>query len=180
MPSSPKNFMPVVEEVKWERTTTESRISTVIGMLPASLQSRMGPLRTFRRTTSLGNIDLVEGVTTSTKALSRPRPLSAAETQTMSVRDAEEVEEVESVSSAATKNSDSPSPGSRDRDTGGTPVSSSRINWKLGLQGELHSTSSMPALCGRLIRSCRKWARGHSIGCQPRRPKQGPRAQSVP
>jgi hypothetical protein len=47
-------FAPTYEEVIWERTT-ESRISTVISLLPMSLQSRMSPFKS-RRTASLGSL----------------------------------------------------------------------------------------------------------------------------
>jgi hypothetical protein len=68
--------IPIFEQVKWERTT-ESRISTVISMLPVSLQSRMGPFRHFRRSASLGNLRMVADANGSAKA--RTRPLSATD-----------------------------------------------------------------------------------------------------
>jgi hypothetical protein len=73
---SQRPTIPIFEQVKWERTT-ESRISTVISMLPVSLQSRMGPLRHFRRSASLGNLRMVTDANGSAKA--RTRPLSATD-----------------------------------------------------------------------------------------------------
>ncbi|KAH7328209.1 hypothetical protein B0I35DRAFT_506725 [Stachybotrys elegans] len=76
----------VFEEIKWE--ITESRISTVISMLPASLQSRINPFRSLRRSSSLYNLrtnDIVDepspssvssGTSTPCPPRRRVRPLS--------------------------------------------------------------------------------------------------------
>ncbi|CAH0048781.1 unnamed protein product [Clonostachys solani] len=73
-------FIPMYEEVKWERTT-ESRISTVISLLPMSLKSRMTPFSPFRRTASMEDLATSE-INDSEKLLAsraqRPRPLSVA------------------------------------------------------------------------------------------------------
>lgn len=73
-------LIPTYEEVIWERTT-ESKMSTVISLLPVSLQSRMSPFRSSRRTASLGNLRMDGGgrlVCTSATTPTKPRPLSAS------------------------------------------------------------------------------------------------------
>ncbi|VUC27220.1 unnamed protein product [Clonostachys rosea] len=75
-------FVPMYEEVKWERTT-ESRISTVISLLPIlpmSLKSRMAPFRPFGRTASMEDLTatkIKDAEQLLTSATQLPRPLSA-------------------------------------------------------------------------------------------------------
>ncbi|CAM1511439.1 Fc.00g089520.m01.CDS01 [Cosmosporella sp. VM-42] len=66
------DFMPAFGEVKVDQFT-ESRISTVISMLPTSLQSRIPPIRFLRRSISLHS--LRSGVLVSDTSR-KPRPFS--------------------------------------------------------------------------------------------------------
>lgn len=75
MPPATGQPIPVYEEVKWERVT-ENKISTVMALLPASLQSRMGPFRSIRRSMSLYNLR-TKGW--SDQSSPRGRPLSEAD-----------------------------------------------------------------------------------------------------
>ncbi|KAH8735868.1 hypothetical protein BGZ61DRAFT_87279 [Ilyonectria robusta] len=73
MSSSTRTFMQGFQEVKVDQIT-ESRISTVVAMLPTSLQSSMGPIRFLRRSISLHT--LRSGVLMPE---AKPRPLSEAD-----------------------------------------------------------------------------------------------------
>ncbi|KAI9171168.1 ATP-dependent RNA helicase cyt-19 [Paramyrothecium foliicola] len=71
-----KQAVAVLEETKWVRTT-ESRISTVIAMLPTSLQSRIIPCR---RSNSLQELHVQNiGEDRLPRPRPRPRPLSEAD-----------------------------------------------------------------------------------------------------
>lgn len=55
MASGANSFNHVLQEIKWEQVT-ESKVSTVMAFLPISLQSRISPLRTLRRSMSLSSL----------------------------------------------------------------------------------------------------------------------------
>lgn len=72
-------FEPTSGGIKVDQIT-ESRISTVISMLPVSLQSRMGPIRPFRESTttpgSLSEVAVADDSQLSESEQERPRQLN--------------------------------------------------------------------------------------------------------
>lgn len=81
MASRPRSFVPTFEEVKVDQIT-ESRISSVVAMLPTSLQS--GPIRFLRRSISLHTLrrGTVMSPSSSPSHL-RPRPFSETNAPTL-------------------------------------------------------------------------------------------------
>lgn len=136
-------FAPTYDQVIWERTT-ECRMSTVISLLPVSLQSRMAPFRSFRRTASLGSLR-ADGRLVCTSAAEKsplstafagvgegaPRVCQDGRSSTASVSDGEEGFS----SGAVTPMRGAVTPLSSI--SGGTGASTpSGIRWKMANQGE--------------------------------------------
>ena len=127
-----KPFAPMLEEVKWQ-WTTESRISTVIGLLPTSLQSRMGPFRQFRRSVSLGNLRTT-GELDGAPAASKKRPASMGGTTMLADGDVAMEKRGNGCSQPETSELGavvSRKPSSRDAEIPPT----SGINWRFAHQG---------------------------------------------
>lgn len=140
-------FAPTYEEVIWERTT-ESRISTVISLLPMSLQSRMSPFKS-RRTASLGSLT-TDGrlvcTSSSTPSLPSEKPrsgwgLTMRRSSGMVSRDGSTTpsscdgEEAFSSGAVTPMREIALRPGSEPKDAGaGSP---SGIRWKVANQGRI-------------------------------------------
>lgn len=133
-----ETFGPETRDILLERTnvvhTNEGSISTVLGMLPMSLQSRIGPLRHFRRSASMHNIKTPDDLpfTSPTDSPLKPRPASSSGTSLL-MNEEEEFRDDCSQSDASTLAVLPKTPPSRDLETS----SSAGINWRFAQQGML-------------------------------------------
>ncbi|KAF7553076.1 hypothetical protein G7046_g7200 [Stylonectria norvegica] len=139
MSSDLRPFMPAFGEIKVDQIT-ESKMSTVISMLPTSLQSRMGPIRFLRRSMSLHS--LRTGILVSGPS-QKPRPLSEADVSALTRQSEGDETRDQSSTSLYTNGEtkmDSPQPMSRvlysellEDDRGARAASG--IHWKFARQG---------------------------------------------
>lgn len=135
MTNDHRPFVPTFGQVKVDQIF-EGRMSTVISMLPTSLQTRMRPIRFLRRSISLNNIrpDALE-LSSSRKA----RPLSEPDMETLSQGPI--VTEIEDDGQDANSKSGSPRPMRRvlysEQTEDRTVRAASGIHWKFARQGSL-------------------------------------------
>ncbi|CAI6089919.1 unnamed protein product [Clonostachys chloroleuca] len=135
-------FVPMYEEVKWERTT-ESRISTVISLLPMSLKSRMAPFRPFGRTASMEDLatsKIKDGEELLASHTQLPRPLSVAGPGGLTTASSPALPEMDAgllQAEHAASAAESTLKASKIRNvlTGGQMATGPGINWRFASQG---------------------------------------------
>ena len=125
-------FSPAMGDVKLNRAG-ESSITSMLGLLPLSLQLRMRPLGNFRRSASMGNIRTAEDLSV-TQSPPEPRPVSSSGTSLL-LREQEDLGDIRddgTQSETSTLAILPRTPPLKDMDASS---SSAGINWRFAHQG---------------------------------------------